>query len=195
MKVSLSLAPRDRRAVLFGISVIGSLLLGARGIPAVRTMETRQLTRLDALRLQSRLLDAAVDGGPKGLEERRRAHGALRGRCFVAGSPAEATTALVQRVSAIAEFAGASVRGASPLGASLATDGISRIAIRVSLTGNANALLELLRELDADTALLSVQEVSVAQADPTAATAELEHLRIEITIAAIALLPDPRSEA
>lgn len=72
-------------------------------------------------------------------------------------------------------------------------DRFARVAVRVTGTGDIHALVAVLDALDEQDTLLSVRELSVTPAEPTAPDTKAEALRFQLLVEALALKAPPKA--
>lgn len=167
-------------------------MLFARVLPFLSSVETnlmndrarisRETAAARSLARQSLDLVNALD--PK--NPNRAAH-AIRGTSVLLASTAStAAAALLNRVSGLAEFAGASVLSASVVGDSAFHGDHAEVATRMSLALDDVALVKFVSAVEADPAHLVILSIHVVRATPAAIGAEARALRAELTVSAVA---------
>ena len=181
------LSGRDRRALLGGGVCLTVLLTLSRGLPAAHRVEVAARARQsDVIRRWNLVRAADVDPGAR-LILRQMAL-AWRARCLIAATPDAASAALIQHVSRLATFSGAEVLVATPAASPEAVDGTIQVALRVSLIGDFRAVFALIRELELGDPDVEVRRFVITQSDLARRDNALERLRVELEIAAIAIL-------
>lgn len=181
------LVPRakDRRALGAGVALIGSMLVIGRGVPAWRQWE-------DAERLASQESSRRLDGARSAIGAHRSVI-ALRGKItrrldslssayLHAPSAAVAGAALATLMSDMGDESGIRVTSASVRPDSMAKAAFTRVAVRISATGDVEGLADYLRSIESSEQLLAVRELSVAQTDPAAPDSRAEALRFEVLV-------------
>ena len=184
----LGIPERDRRTLVIGLLVIGSIVLGSRGIPAWRRWDSQQ--RAAAAETQRQLARAISDARRLPITRdsasaRIRRVDSLRISIMSGATIAEAGAALASLISDLADASnvravGISVRSDSTRGA------LARVAVRVAALSDVEGLVEFLRAVEQDESLLAVRELSVDQADVAAPDTRAEVLRIDLYIEALA---------
>jgi hypothetical protein len=189
----LVITPRDRRAVLIGAGVIGSLGLLARGVPAWRTWVSD--ARAGVAEQQRAVSDA--DGLVAHAREVRDTLAARNARyvalapALVAGrTPAEASATLASIVSTAASGAGVKLGTVQlrPVGDTGARRTFVRVGVHADMIGDVAGLTTLLASLERGPVRLRVREITVTQPDAAAPGDRVEALRIELTIEGLALV-------
>lgn len=187
----LSLSARDRRTLLVGAIVVGTLLLVFRGIPAWRRWDagTRSSAAelVDAAaraRAESRALPAALDS----IDARQKRLIALAPRVLDGKTPAAAGATLAGIVSGAAARAGVSI-GSVQIQPDTASAGpmFVRVFVRGDATGDLPGITRMLALLEGGPELLDVREVSITQPDAGGPADRPESLRLEFTVDGIAV--------
>lgn len=183
----MQLVPRakDRRAMTFGLALMGSMTLLGRGVPAWREWERGELL---AAAESARRLDGAhsdIDGHRSVVALRASLRGrldSLSGAYLHATSAAEAGAALATLVSDLGDDCGIHVTSASVRPDSIKKTAFTRIAVRISATGDVEGLSDYLRSIESADHLLAVRELSVSQTEPSAPDSRAEALRFEVLV-------------
>jgi hypothetical protein len=181
-------ASRDRRALAGGAAVIVMLIAASRGIPMARRWESA--SRAMAIQVESELARAlsstrAHPAAVRALAAYRTRLVALAGTLLEGESMSAASAALVALVSEAAQGAGARVGNVQALPASGAPTGVrvlTPVGVRVSVTGNLEAVASLLSRLEAGPKLIAVRELVVTHAEAAPEPGQPETLRAEIIV-------------
>jgi hypothetical protein len=188
----LVITSRDRRAVLIGAGVIGSLGLLARGVPAWRTWVSD--ARAGVVEQERAASDA--DGLVARAREVRDTLAARNARyvalapALVAGrTPAAASATLASIVSTAASGAGVKLGTVQlrPVTDTGARRTFVRVGVHADMIGDVAGLTTLLASLERRPVRLRVGEITVTQPDAAAPGDRVEALRIELTIEGLAL--------
>jgi Type II secretion system (T2SS), protein M subtype b len=195
MSLHLGLTQRDKRTLAIGLSAVTLLVTFARGVPALRSWESKQFAaassaanELAHLRDGSRELPEIRDS----LHARNLRLAALDSVLLRGASPASIAAALA---SVIEEFAGANAIKVTTLqlrSDSAATLGLANVAVRLSGVTDVAGLAGFLRAVESDAMPLIVRELTVSQPEPTASDSKPETLRIDVTVASIGEVRDAR---
>lgn len=189
--IDFTISPRDRRLLMIGGSVIGTLITVARGLPALRAWEQRQVSAAATLAADL----AAIREGRRALPMLRDSLAARRVRLaqldstLLAGqSPATAAAALTEAVEELAAASRVKV-GSLQIHTDSAPPG-AITHVRVGLVGvtDVTGLAAFLRAVEGAETPLVVRELVVAQPDPLAPSSKPETLRVEVSIEGIAIV-------
>lgn len=180
---------KDRRALGAGVLVIGSMLLVGRGVPAWRQWERSQ--RLAAQESSERLRRAqsSIRAHPSIITMRGELAArldSLSSTHLHAPSVTIACAALAAMMSDLGDESAIRVTSISVRPDTVTKAAFTRIAVRVSATGDVEGLADYLRSVESSGQMLAVRELSVAQTDPTAPDSRAELLRFELLVEALA---------
>lgn len=192
LSARLGMNQRDRRALIAGAVVIGSLFAFSRGLPAWRAWRhdaheeaiaaTTDLARARALlRFGRPLTDSLSARGDRMI--------ALAPALLGGESPAAAGATLAGLVSGAAASAGVRLGAVQIRPDSLAPTAFTRIAIRADATGDVRGVTRMLASLEAGPTLLAVRSLSIDQPEPAAAHESMEQLRMTIVVEGLMLTP------
>jgi hypothetical protein len=188
----LTVSSRDRRVLLAGAGVIGSLIGLTRGIPAWRTWVS------DA-RAGANEQARAADETNELLAHARAMRDTLAARntryvtlapALIAGStPAEASATLASLVSGAATAAGVKLGAVQikPVADTGAQRTFIRIGVHVDVVGDIAGLTALVANVERGPTRLRVREIAITQPDAAAPGDRVEALRAELTIEGLAL--------
>jgi hypothetical protein len=188
----LTISARDRRTLLLGASVIGSLIVLARGVPAWRGWvsearagaheQVRAAADADALLTRAR---AARDT----LAARNARYVALAPALVAGSTPAEASATLASLVSNAASLAGVKLGAVQlrPAADTAARRTFVRIGVHADIVGDIAGITTLLASLEHGPLRLRVRDVTVTQPDAAAPGDRVEALRAELTVEGLAM--------
>jgi hypothetical protein len=164
---------------------MGSMFLFGRGVPAWREWE--QGERLAAQESSRRLEVArsAIDAHRSITAMRStltRRLDSLSGTYLRASSTAVAGAALATVIGDLGEESGVRITSAAVRADSATKATFTRIAVRISATGDVEGLADYLSSLESSEQLLAVRELSVAQTDPGAPDSRVESLHFEMLV-------------
>jgi hypothetical protein len=186
-----SMSARDRRTLVIGGSVVGSLLAIGRGGPALLEWQASQRGSAQELGVELNAARAARAG----LSRLRDSLGAQRARVAELDSTmlgAEtASAAAAQLASTLEDLADdAHVKvGALQLRAdSASASPVTEVAVRLTAVADVYGLLALMRSIEGGDLLLTIRELSVSQPDPGAPDGKPETLRVDMTVGGLARL-------
>jgi hypothetical protein len=179
------LAERDRRVLLAGVSLILGALLLVRILPgAVRAAWALDL-RVEQQRQLLSDIESDLQGG-SALEDsassvlnrfRRLAFHLLPGT-----SDAEAAAELANRIEVAAARAGGRMVEATPIADTTRVARLHRVSLRVALEGDLRGLVEILRALERDSVVITVNALRIVASDAPAPDDQPEALRAEVLI-------------
>lgn len=176
---------RDRRALGAGLALIGTVTLIGRGVPAWRQWEQTAVVAAgeSAHRLRGAQTDIHAHQSVVALRATlTKRLDSLSGAYLTAPSTAVAGAALATLISDYGAESGVRVTSAAVRPDSSRKTAFTRIAVRVSATGDVEGLADYLRSIESSEQLLAVRELSVAQAEPSAPDSRAEALRFEFLV-------------
>ena len=180
---------QDRRALGAGVLVIGSMLLVGRGVPAWLQWEQSQRLAVQESHQRLRRAQSAIRAHRAILTMRGQLAGrldSLSSAHLQATSATMACAALAAMLSDLGDASAIRVTSISVRPDAATKAAFTRIAVRVSATGDVEGLADYLRGIESSAQMLAVRELSVAQTDPTAPDSRAESLRFEILVEALA---------
>ncbi|HVX41704.1 MAG TPA: hypothetical protein VHB25_19240 [Gemmatimonadaceae bacterium] len=186
-----ALSSRDRRVLAVGTIAIVVMLGGGRGLPRVRQWQGERvaealalLDRRTAVARAARTLPALRDS----LRVRNARLAVLDSSLLHASTAYAAAAALASALDDIADASAVKV-GAMQLRADSAqSNGMAHVYVRLTGVADVIGLGDLLRATDDGQMMLRLVEITVTQADPAAAEAKTEALRIDVLVEGLARL-------
>ena len=187
-----SLGARDKRVLAIGASVCLTLVVAARGVPALRGW-TRD-ARASAAQLAAEMANAQ-----RSLVRAKETHDSLkaRGARYFALGPrlldgktaAGGGGALASLVSDAAAEANLRLGSIQVRQDSAGASAFTLVAVRADLTGDIGGIAAMLATLERGPALLAVRELSITQPEPAAGDDRPEALRVALLVEGIMLTP------
>jgi hypothetical protein len=188
----MMMSARDRRMLLVGGSVIASLIVLSKGVPAWRDWvanaragaveQARAAADADALIAHATATRDTVVA-------RNARYVALAPALLSGNSAAEASATLASLVSSAASVAGVKL-GAVQLRAPADTGArrtFVRIGVHADVTGDIRGVTTLLANLEHGAVRLRVRDLTVTQPDAAAPGDRVEALRAELTVEGLAM--------
>jgi hypothetical protein len=192
----LGLSSRDRRTLTIGSFAIASLIVVARGIPALRSWDADRKAegysaaqRLASLRDGLVMLPTLRDS----LRLRRDRLAALESNLLFGASPSAIAASLASELEDLADDNAVKVTALQLRADTVATGGLARVDVRLTGIADVYGLAGFLRAAESDSTLLVVRDLSVSQAEPTAADGRPEALRVDMLVAAIGTMKNTAS--
>jgi hypothetical protein len=192
----LGLSSRDRRTLTIGSFAIASLIVVARGIPALRSWDADRKAegysaaqRLASLRDGLVMLPTLRDS----LRLRRDRLAALESNLLFGASPSAIAASLASELEDLADDNAVKVTALQLRADTVATGGLARVDVRLTGIADVYGLAGFLRAAESDSTLLVVRDLSVSQAEPTAADGRPEALRVDMLVAAIGTIKSKAS--
>lgn len=185
---TVALTNRDRRTLGVGALAISVMLLGSRGLPALRAWSADRLERARAAadELASARATIAVLPALRDSVRARRDRLALLDSALLSGStPAAIGAMLASVVERIASENAMKVTALQLRADSVAVASLARAEVRVTAIGDVVGLAGFLAEVDGGAMYLVARDVSVSQPEPAASDARPEMLHVDVTIAGI----------
>ena len=176
---------KDRLAVGVGGALISTLLMLGRGVPAWTAWDASARLSAAGSRRELTITQAAIHAHHSGLSMRAtlaRQLDSLSGAYLSAPSAAIAGAALATLISDLAAENGIRVTSVSVRPDSAARTAFTRIAARMSATGDTEGLSNYLAAIESSEQLLAVRELSISQTDPAAPDSRAEVLRFEVLV-------------
>jgi hypothetical protein len=178
-------------------SLAVSGIVGAgRGVPAWRRWDADVRARAADQVRELRMLEAGMERLPAmrdSVAARRRRLDSAAVMLLEGESPAQAGAALAAVASDLAAESGVQVNAVQVRADSVYRGHVTRVAVRVSATGDVTGLTELLQQLEGHDLLLHVRELVVTQQAPAAPDNVAEALRVELLVEGLALRPRGRT--
>jgi hypothetical protein len=182
------LATRDSRAIRLGLLTIGTLVVLARGLPALRRAEAAARERESLLLSQASAIGreavTTLEGAQlvAGLKPEERAN--LAALAFDAASVTELLATTSQYLSGVASTIGVSVHSIDPAVDSTWAGAGTRVVINMSLSGSGAELLRFIDELASSPRLAVVERIEVRVRSTELAASERETLSASLRVAA-----------
>jgi hypothetical protein len=196
--MTLAMSDRDRRTLLLGALVVGALVAGVRGVPAVRGwQESARAASAEMQDAVARAEGALAHLAPAldSLEARRERFIALAPGVVDGDTRAAAGAALASRLSGAAAGAGVRMGAVQVRPDTVSTGTFTRIVARADATGDLPALARLLADLERGPELLAIREISINQPEAGGPADRPEALRMELAVEALALVRAPAPAA
>lgn len=182
---------RDRRLLILGSSVVGSLITLARGIPALREWESRRLAEAATTAAD---LATARDGRRalpvlrESLRVRRARLATIDSSLLSNLSPSAAAADLTVAVEQFAADAGVKVTALQISSDSVPPGAVAHVRVRITAVADVIGLAVFLRAVEGAETPLVVRELIVGQPDPAGSDSKPETLRVEALIEGIAVI-------
>ena len=194
----LTIARRDRRTLLVGVSIVAGLVALAKGVPAWRSWDAG--IRASAAEMVGEAARAgrsvrALPAVRDSLIARNERYLALAEQVVPGDGPTSAAGELATFVSGTATAADLAV-GALQVRVDTAGRGIgdrtagspfARVSVQGDLTGDAHGLTYFLSAIEDGPYLLAVRELAITQPEPAAPADRPEMLRVQFVVEGIAL--------
>jgi hypothetical protein len=196
MTFGLRISRRDQRTLGAGVITIASLIVVARGIPAIRAWEADRLreareaaTQLAAARVGRRHLSALRDS----LAARRARLASIDSTLFSGASTSAVASALASTLEDLSDHNAVKVTSLQIRADSVPRDRMTRVDVRLSGITDVVGLTGLLQAVEGGTMPLVIRELDVSQPEPTAADSRPEALRIDVLVSGVGLVTGDRS--
>ena len=185
------ISAHDRRFLAVGGTVVGSLIVLARGLPALRSWERQKLEQAAAIRVD---LAAARDGRRalpalrESLKVRHARLAALDSTLLSGQSSSAAAADLTALAGQIAADARVKVNALQIFADSALSGTVAHVRVRMTGVADVTGLAAFLRAVEGGDTPLVVRELVVTQPDAAAPSSKPETLRIEVVIEGIAII-------
>jgi hypothetical protein len=196
MSSKLGLSARDRRTLTIGSFAITSLVVVARGIPALRSWDAdRKAEAYSAAQQLASLRDGLVmlPTLRDSLRVRRARLAALESDLLFGASPSAIAANLASELEDLADDNAVKVTALQLRADTVAIGGLAHVDVRLTGIADVYGLAGFLRAAESDSTLLVVRDLSVSQAEPTAADGRPEALRVDMLVAAIGTMKNRAS--
>lgn len=191
MTIKLGISQRDRRTLIVGVSVVGTVLAIGRGLPAVSDWESTQrreaestAERLAQLRDGLRSLPALRDS----LRARTARLAELDTTLIRGVSPAAIAAAFASALGDIADENALRVSTLQLRSDSVATQGLARVEVRVTGVTDVAGLAGFLRAVEGNAMPARVRELNISQPEPLAGEAKPETLRVDVLVEGLGVI-------
>jgi hypothetical protein len=186
------ISARERRALALGGACIVTMFAAARGVPAL--LSWKRDLRSEAAERRSSVADArAIIGVEQGVRDSTALEGqrviALAPLLLSGDTPASASATLAGIISGAAAVSNVQLGALELRSDSSAQLAFTRVVVKGSANGDIHGLTRMLRQLEAGPPLLSVEEMSITQAELNAAPEHMEVLHMELVVAGLMLTP------
>jgi hypothetical protein len=182
---------RDRRTLLYGAIVIGTLTTLARGVPAVRSWNTARQADAGAAVDQAALAHRATRLLPvlrDSLRQRRARLAALDSVLIVGSSASVVTAGLASALEDIADDAQVRISVLQMHADTTTRSGLTRVTVRMTGIADVAGLAAFLHAVEGGERYLAVRELAVSQPEPAAADSKPEMLRLDILVEGLGLI-------
>lgn len=181
-----SLSPRDRRAVMLGVTVIGTIIVAGRVVPAWHRWQAASIDAANATRLwlaHSRAEISQQRFVHDSLVARKARLTALRSTWLEGDTPAAAAAALAGEISGAGGRAGVTI-GALDIRIDSGAARSMPVRVHATAVGDIQGVAKLLAAIEGDRVVLAIRALSIDAADPAAPSNQPEVLRTELTVEA-----------
>jgi type II secretion system (T2SS) protein M len=177
---------RDRRALVWGASVVVGALLLLRVIPwGVRSARAAHIELAERSALLARARDEVARQGT--LQDSVAAVTgqvvALAPKILAGNTSAEAAADLAGRLNLAASRSGTKLERVDPLTDTTTDAGrLRRVSARVTLEGDIGGITRFLRSIEGGEAVLTISQLRLTAPDPASSDRVPERLRLEATV-------------
>ena len=178
--------------------LIGIMLLLGRGAPAWHEWEHAQTLAAQESSLRLLRAQSAMDSRRVIIAMRSKLTAqldALTEACVHATSATVAGAALATLMGDWGTESGIRITSTSVRADTARKVVFTRIAVRISATGDVEGLAEFLRAIESSDQLLALRELSIVQSDPSAPDSRAESLRFEIVVEGLAQIEAKERDA
>jgi hypothetical protein len=187
--MQLGLSARDRRTLIVGGSLVGTLFVLGRGLPLLTQWQSAQIAEaapltsdLAAARAGARLMPLLRDT----LRVRQARLAALDSSILSGATPSAAAAGLASAVQDIADESSVKISAMQLQADSAGPGALVHVGVRVTAMADVYGLLSLMRAIEGGTQLLAVRELAVTQPEPAAPANKIESLRLDMTVVGLA---------
>jgi ABC-type uncharacterized transport system fused permease/ATPase subunit len=186
-----TLQPRERRALLFGATIIVLMVGAVRGVPAWRRWNAAARASAADMMARAARSDAVVRGLSQSLDtlEARTARLAkLKSSVLTGDTPAEAGSNLAVLIAEAARRAAVRLDAVEVRIDTAKARTLPRIAVDLQATADIAGLAALLRDLEDGPTILAVRRVTVRPQNTDVPQNQVELLSVRLTVEGAALV-------
>lgn len=183
--MTLTLSARDRRTLFVGVSVIGSLILVSRGIPAWLHWQRRIRDDASAAVQEATASQHAVREAPqlaRMTQQVEQRYFALAPAFLAGDHPAAAGASLISLVNTAARTAGVQLGALQVESDTTQGTAITSVRVRGDGAGDVAGVAHFLAAVEGSVPLLSVRELTLTPVDPHVTSDKPETMRITFLI-------------
>ena len=176
---------RDRRAIVVGGALVATAVLGLRVVPGVAAHLVEEQDRVvERTALHARARDELANAVVLRDSAARltRAIVALAPRILTGTAAEEAGADLAGRMNHAASGSSAKLERIEPVADTVRAGRLQRVRARAILETDVRGLAALLRRIEGDDAVLTVEQLTVTTTDPASPERAPELLRVEVTV-------------
>jgi hypothetical protein len=193
----LGLSQRDRRTLIVGATVVTSLVVFARGMPALRSWEADQVARAQAAMQELAVLrggHAVLPALRDSVRARQARLAALDSTVLSGASPSAIGAALASALEDLADDNALKISALQLRPDTAAIRGLAHVEVRITGVVDVTGLAGMLRDIEGGQTSMLVRDLSVSQPEPAASDAKAETLHVDMLVAAIgSIKTEPRS--
>jgi hypothetical protein len=188
----MMMSPRDRRMLIIGGTVIASLIVLSKGVPAWRDWVTEARSgAAEQVRAASEAdgLVAHAKAMRDTLAARNARYVALAPALVAGHTPAEASATLASLVSGAASASGVKLGAVQlrPVADTGARRAFVRVSVHADVVGDIRGVTTMLASLERGPARLRVRDLTVTQPDPASPADRVEALKSDFTVEGLAM--------
>jgi hypothetical protein len=188
----MMMSPRDRRMLIIGGTVIASLIVLSKGVPAWRDWvadarsgaaeQVRAASEADGLVAHAKAMRDT-------LAARNARYVALAPALVAGHTPAEASATLASLVSGAASASGVKLGAVQlrPVADTGARRAFVRVSVHADVVGDIRGVTTMLASLERGPARLRVRDLTVTQPDPASPGDRVEVLKTDFTVEGLAM--------
>jgi hypothetical protein len=187
--MQFGLSARDRRTLIVGGSMVGTLFVLGRGLPLLRQWQASQLAEaatltsdLAAARSGARLMPSLRDS----IRARQMRLAALDSSILSGSSPSAAAAGLASTLEDLADESSVKISAMQLQADSAGPGALVHVGVRITAMADVYGLLALVRAIEGGSQLLAVRELAVSQPEPAAPANKVEALRLDLTVVGLA---------
>jgi hypothetical protein len=185
----VTLSARDRRTLIAGASIILSLLLISRGIPAWIRWQERVRVDANATAMEATASQRAVRAAPlltQTAQQLERRYLALAPAFVTGEQPAAAGATLISAVNAAARTAGVQIGALQVETDTTKGQEVAYVRVRGDGAGDISGITRFLATIEGGVPLLSIRELAITPTDPHITNDKPETMRLNFVIEGLA---------
>jgi hypothetical protein len=176
---------KDARTLLIGVACVSTMLLVGKVIPAVIASHRANATQLRMIRgelAQDRQIVDRRNEIARSLDATATAFLGMAPAFLKGNAPSQGAAMLASVVADAADANGVHLSSLQPVADTSRHTLVVPVSVHTSGTGDIRGISGMLRDLESGVPVVEVQQLMIAQPDPTAPADHMEMLHVELTV-------------
>src|SRR6185437_9704867 len=176
---------KDTRTLLIGVACVSTMLVVGKVIPAVIASHRANAIQLRTIRgelVQDRQIIDRRNEIMRSLDATTTAFLGMAPAFLKGNAPSQGAAMLASVVADAADANGVHLSSLQPVADTSRHTLVVPVSVHTSGTGDIRGISGMLRDLESGVPVVEVQQLMIAQPDPTAPAAHMEMLHVELTV-------------